>query len=487
MQHDLPTPADDRKQEEQQHQRRHRVFAGEQRRFVILVLILQQRAEPNRIGEPLLAAAHVAQAVFAILNLFARDVLRVDEQRHAETFAEKAGHPVAVYARGKLFRRSAQIVVGAAQRLCAGLFKQIGVAQRLRLALRLDLRAHGGVKLAPRGAQVCAGIKQAAQAERRKAQKVPRHEGKLQQEALPLVAVHHLSGQRDRVPALHGRVLRQNEAAEIIRKRLDCAADDRQPPKPPLDGHAQQRQRRAPPAARAVQIERAIRRHFLVDAHLHKQAAQDHDERVGNQHPIRHRNQTAHHNAEGLPELARSGQRHDGVVHNVLKGTVRNLVDGYRKHAPAVRRRARPPEGREEVRNHVPFLPGKMQAFQRAGEFRAQKRRDQTDHNRHPVMAEHGLARRALPIPARAAAKGGINPLFLLLFLPLLHTHRSPIRIQKPLYHKKAIAQLFSADIRAYKGAYKKRTARKGTILPDFVFAQGVIPPPATAQSYSTY
>ena len=178
---------------------------------------------------------------------------------------------------------------------------------------------------------------------------MPRHKGKLHQKALPLVAVHHLSGERNRVFTLHRRVFRQNEAAKIIRKRLDHAADNRQPPQRQLNRRAQLRQRRAPPTVRAVQIERAIRRHFLIDAHLHEQTAQNDGERVRDQHPVYRRNQTAHRNGNRLPPFARTRQRHDGVVHNILKRTVGDFVHRQCEHAAAVRRRARPAEGCEKV------------------------------------------------------------------------------------------------------------------------------------------
>lgn len=178
---------------------------------------------------------------------------------------------------------------------------------------------------------------------------MPRHKGKLHQKALPLVAVHHLSGERNRVFTLHRRVFRQNEAAKIIRKRLDHAADNRQPPQRQLNRRAQLRQRRAPPTVRAVQIERAIRRHFLIDTHLHEQTAQNDGERVRDQHPVYRRNQTAHRNGNRLPPFARPRQRHDGVVHNIRSEPSAILFTASANTPRLFARRARPAEGREKV------------------------------------------------------------------------------------------------------------------------------------------
>ena len=205
-----------------------------------------------------------------------------------------------------------------------------------------------------------------------------------------------------------------------------------------------------PPAARVVQIQRAIRRHFLINAHFHKQAAQDDDKRIRNQHPIDHRNRAAERNGNRLAPLARPRQRQHGVIHNILKRAVGNFIDGHREHAAAVRRSTRPAEGRKEIGNHVPFLLCQMQAFQRTREFRAQKRRDQTDHDRHPVMAENGLPPRALPIPARLTAKGCVN---LLLFL-LLHAH-SPSSVFRNHYTIKSRLHNQKLDFKAGEGCPK--------------------------------
>ena len=184
-------------------------------------------------------------------------------------------------------------------------------------APELGLLAQGGVVFCVGRNAVGHAPQHIRRAEGDKAQYKPAQVGQLQQEALPLVAVHHAPGQIDGLPGANVRVLRHDKGHQEVGIVLDEAADDRQAPQRFIDRFQQQRQRRPGPALDQLDVEQVHRGHHVIAARLQRTPAQHRLVHVAQEHP--------HRQINGQPE---EHHEHQKYILGVERGMHRRADHG---------------------------------------------------------------------------------------------------------------------------------------------------------------